>query len=62
VAGSMYAKLEGSNWVWSLLLSYFLFLGPFFLVSASFLSTIQPTALPSRVSALLSLTCEELRF
>ena len=32
VAGSMYAKLEGSNWVWSLLLSYFLFLGPFFLV------------------------------
>ena len=28
----MYAKLEGSNWVWSLLLSYFLFLGPFFLV------------------------------
>ncbi len=31
----MYAKLEGSNWVWSLLLSYFLFLGPFFLVSTS---------------------------
>mmetsp|Transcript_10305 Transcript_10305/g.24091 ORF Transcript_10305/g.24091 Transcript_10305/m.24091 type:complete len:597 (+) Transcript_10305:111-1901(+) len=32
VAGSMYAKLEGANWVWGLVLSYLLFLGPFFVV------------------------------
>lgn len=50
VCGSMYSKLEGTNWVWSLLLSYFLFLGPFF-VTATFLNFVavaynSSTALP----------------
>uniref|UniRef100_A0A7S0N4S3 Transmembrane 9 superfamily member n=1 Tax=Cryptomonas curvata TaxID=233186 RepID=A0A7S0N4S3_9CRYP len=50
VTGSMYAKLEGGNWVWSLLLSYFLFLGPFFLMG-TFLNFVavaynSSTALP----------------
>mmetsp|Transcript_19511 Transcript_19511/g.54326 ORF Transcript_19511/g.54326 Transcript_19511/m.54326 type:complete len:583 (-) Transcript_19511:43-1791(-) len=50
VSGSMYAKLEGSNWVWALLLSYFLFLGPFFVI-ATFLNFVavaynSSTALP----------------
>ena len=33
--GSMYSQMEGQSWVWALLLSYFLFLGPLFLVSKS---------------------------
>jgi hypothetical protein len=33
VAGSMYAKMEGQSWVRGLVVSYLLFLGPFFLVS-----------------------------
>ena len=46
----MYTKMEGQNWVWGLLLSYFLFLGPFFLVG-SFLNFVavgynSSTALP----------------
>jgi len=50
VSGSMYTKMEGTNWVWSLLLSYFLFLGPFF-VMATFLNFVavaynSSTALP----------------
>jgi transmembrane 9 superfamily protein 1 len=32
VAASMYTKLEGKSWVWALMLAYFLFLGPFFVV------------------------------
>lgn len=32
VAASMYTKLEGQSWVWALMLAYFLFLGPFFVV------------------------------
>ena len=28
----MYTKIQGENWVWNLISSYFLFLGPFFLV------------------------------
>jgi len=33
VSASMYSKLEGQNWVWSLMLAYFLFLGPLFVVA-----------------------------
>jgi len=50
VTGSMYTKMEGQNWVWALLLSYFLFLGPLFLVG-TFLNFVavaynSSTALP----------------
>lgn len=32
VAASLYTKMDGQSWVWALMLAYFLFLGPFFVV------------------------------
>ena len=39
VAGNLYTKIEGSNWVWALVTSYLLFLGPFFIM-ATFLNFV----------------------
>jgi len=50
MTGSFYAKLQGEQWVWALVCSYFLFLGPFFL-TCTFLNSVawgnnSSTALP----------------